>query len=677
MLNRRVINRGRLKKGAIILTSKKFYPIFFCLALLSGVTEAQTPDELLFRSAISVQFDSTKLSNLDKLIASYPHSKFLGEAYGARFSVLLTLHSDSAAFFSLHQYLATRDTQNLPVALQNVAMELGYRKKYPDSALVLLDSSIAIFEKRYRRISPAFFNTRASLLLLLGKFKEAESTQREAIASLQRASKFDPRYSGYYAQLGLIERETQPGLAGLLDYVHACFVSPQPQIEYGDLDSLIMLTVKDSAKVVRVRDSLFECVGNEYFHENGGDSVRAKGFVAACYSRNHVLPSCALQLARTAYDEAQSRSLEGRCDAAFALGVVFFNEENFSEAERYLNEALRTMLPYQTELYLALGTAEEKLGEKTEAFNTYLEGVTVGRPLSLMRPLQALQKELYPHASLDSLIGAAQRKLVDFFPDKYKRPESVEDNPNRKIVLAELFTGSECRPCEAADIAYDKLLERYETSDLTLLEYHLHIPRPDPMANPDAESRSNFYGVSSTPTSVIDGVHIEKSGGQSIAAKTKFAVYADEIDQSLMQRAHAIVKISTHIRRNRISLAVSASVNNPRKSLRLRVVLAEDNIHYVGANGISNHRFVVRKMLRGAGGVAFSRKGRAVVKDAFSVSSVENQLESYLERFEQRAGEVFKEKKSEVDPTRLYIIAFVQDNATHAILQSAIERVKR
>ena len=297
-----------------------------------------------------------------------------------------------------------------------------------------------------------------------------------------------------------------------------------------------------------------------------------------------------------------------------------------------------------------------------------------------MRPLQALQKELIPHTSLDSLISAAQRKLVDFFPEKYQRPESMEGLPNQRVVLAELFTGSECRPCQAADIAYDKLLDRYERSELVVVEYHLHIPRPDPMANADGESRSMYYGVNSTPTSIIDGTEVINSGGQGFSAKSKFAAYADQIDHALTDPAQASVKISARIRRSKISFAVSASLTKLRKSARLRVLLVEDQIRYTGANGISEHRFVVRKTIRGAAGVAFSANGRAAMKDAFIVSSVEDQLEKYLVDYEARAGHpggVFKEKKSELDPNRLYLVAFVQDNSTHSVLQSTILKVKR
>ena len=43
----------------------------------------------------------------------------------------------------------------------------------------------------------------------------------------------------------------------------------------------------------------------------------------------------------------------------------------------------------------------------------------------------------------------------------------------------------------------------------------------------------------------------------------------------------------------------------------------------------------------------------------------------------QKPGTTFKEKKFEIDPKQLYIVAFVQDDASRAILQSTIVKVNR
>jgi tetratricopeptide (TPR) repeat protein len=657
----------------------KFVRNVVCCFLIPVCLYGQLSDTQLFRSAISASSDTAKLATLDRLIAEYPQSRILGEAYRARFSVLLSLHRDSAAFYAAHRYLAAKDSVNLQGALQEIALELAFRKEYADTALKFVDSAISIYSEKHNGPTSLLLYTKATALIILKRFSEAEAVQQGAMRLLPPSALFDPQYGSYYSLLGLIQLETHRGVEGLEQYVRASFVSRQPSTDYSGLDSLFHSRLKDSTVAAHVRDSLFERVGNEYLRAVR-DTTRAKSFIAESFSRNKVFPGLALRFAREAYREAAARSFQDRCEAAGSLGVVLAYSGNNAEAERYLIEGEKTALPTATELFLALGSVQEKMGKKNEAFDTYLYGLTMGKPTALVKPLLLLQKEIYPHASLDSLISAAQRRWVDFFPEKYERPDSLDELPNQKVVFAELFTGAECRPCQAADIAYNKLLERYDRSALVVLEYHLHIPRPDPLTNGDTELRSKYYDVNSTPTSIIDGTDITVSGGPGFAARAKFAGYADDIDRTLNLPAKASIKMSAKIRRNRISFAVSASVGAVRKTYKLRVALAEDEIRYQGGNGISEHRFVVRKMIRGAGGISFVKNGRAAIKDAFTVSSVEDQLEKYLVKYEKNEGKpggVFKERKSELDPKQLFIVAFVQDDANHRILQSSIIKVKR
>ena len=54
-----------------------------------------------------------------------------------------------------------------------------------------------------------------------------------------------------------------------------------------------------------------------------------------------------------------------------------------------------------------------------------------------------------------------------------------------RLVLAEVFTGAGCPPCVGADLAFDAAMERYSPKDVAVVMYHEHVPRPDPMTNPD------------------------------------------------------------------------------------------------------------------------------------------------------------------------------------------------
>ena len=69
-----------------------------------------------------------------------------------------------------------------------------------------------------------------------------------------------------------------------------------------------------------------------------------------------------------------------------------------------------------------------------------------------------------------------------------------------RVVLVELFTGTQCPPCVATDVAFDALLKTYKPGQVALLQYHLHIPRPDPLTTADAEARGRrYYGDAIDP----------------------------------------------------------------------------------------------------------------------------------------------------------------------------------
>jgi hypothetical protein len=80
-----------------------------------------------------------------------------------------------------------------------------------------------------------------------------------------------------------------------------------------------------------------------------------------------------------------------------------------------------------------------------------------------------------------------------------------------RAVLVELFTGAQCPPCVASDMAFDGLEKTYQPGEVVLLQYHLHIPGPDPMANLDTDGRFDFYAdlyakkVRGTPTNLFNG----------------------------------------------------------------------------------------------------------------------------------------------------------------------------
>src|SRR5262249_30169554 len=86
----------------------------------------------------------------------------------------------------------------------------------------------------------------------------------------------------------------------------------------------------------------------------------------------------------------------------------------------------------------------------------------------------------------------AVKAKAEAIPPVTPTPFAGRKGKSQRVVLVELFTGAQCPPCVAADLAFDGLQKTYKPTEVVLLQYHLHIPRPDPLTNADTEERAAF-----------------------------------------------------------------------------------------------------------------------------------------------------------------------------------------
>lgn len=130
------------------------------------------------------------------------------------------------------------------------------------------------------------------------------------------------------------------------------------------------------------------------------------------------------------------------------------------------------------------------------------------------------------------------KTMPPFKADEYKG----RTGKSNRAVLVELFTGSECGPCVAVDLAFDSLGRTYKPSDVILLQYHAHIPAPDPLVSKDGEARMDFYNKKddekSTPQIYLNGQPDKTGGGGAPRmAKLKYTAYREAIDELLEKPA--------------------------------------------------------------------------------------------------------------------------------------------
>ncbi|HMF14603.1 MAG TPA: hypothetical protein VKE94_19945, partial [Gemmataceae bacterium] len=330
---------------------------------------------------------------------------------------------------------------------------------------------------------------------------------------------------------------------------------------------------------------------------------------------------------------------------------------------------------------LAYAQRAERLLEPKDA------AVTKKRVLS--RLARALEKSGKPDeskevqarvAKLDTEVKAEEAKLEAQADEEYLKkmppfkaePFAGRKSKSNRAVLAELFTGAQCPPCVAADLAFDGLAKTYKPTDVVLLQYHTHIPRADPLTNLDTEDRLEYYKdeIEGTPALLLDGKLGHGEGGGIGDSEKVYEKYRKLIDALLEKPARASLELSAVRRGKKIEINAEASeVTNPSEDVRLRFVLVEENARYVGSNGIRFHHHVVRAMPGGEKGYPLKQK---TTRQAASVDldELKKQLTQYVNAVAKKSQATFPEPEQILALKNLRVVAFVQNDKTKEVLQA-------
>jgi len=263
-------------------------------------------------------------------------------------------------------------------------------------------------------------------------------------------------------------------------------------------------------------------------------------------------------------------------------------------------------------------------------------------------------------------------KVPPFKPEHYAGRKDPEQN---RVVMFELFTGAQCPPCVAADVAFDALLSTYKPTELVTLQYHLHIPGPDPLTNPDSVARSQYYSVGGTPSTYFNGVTAAGGGGGMPQSEGKYRQFRQEIDKQLAGAKSAKIELQVTRSGDKILVKATAQVegrddakDDDESKLHLRVALTEEAIRYVGGNQLRFHHHVVRGFPGGVEGKALTA-GEGNVELTIDLDEVRDGLGKYLDDFAKGSG--FPASLPKLDFKGLAVVAFVQDDADKRILHAA------
>jgi thiol-disulfide isomerase/thioredoxin len=275
-------------------------------------------------------------------------------------------------------------------------------------------------------------------------------------------------------------------------------------------------------------------------------------------------------------------------------------------------------------------------------------------------------------AQLAKLEARDYAEYVKTFPFKFT-PYAGRKGKSDRTVLVELFTGAECPPCVAVDLAFDGLMKTFKPTDVVLLQYHIHVPGPDPLTSPDGMKRTEeFYGdqIRGAPTVFVSGKLGPAGGGPASAAEKKYQGIREQIEAELEKPA-AVKLALTVAKAEKGGYTAKATVSDletPGEKVMLRFALAEERVRYTGGNGIRYHHMVVRSMPGGIKGFPLTNKS-AEQTVSFDPNELKKELRKYLEDFA-RTEEPFPRADRPLALKNLKLIAFVQNDATKEILQA-------
>ena len=337
-----------------------------------------------------------------------------------------------------------------------------------------------------------------------------------------------------------------------------------------------------------------------------------------------------------------------------------------------LLEALRGQKPYAAIAVETARRVSKQIDAKTpidtqlQILSTVAEVLRKGDQKDEAKTLETRIEKLEGQAYSDFHKQASSFKTEKFAGRKVK---------SSRAVLVELFTGAQCPPCVAADMAFDGLEKTYAPGEVVLLQYHMHIPRPEPLSNADAEARFEFYAqmhpkkVRGTPAGLFNGRPDVAGGGSKDEAPEVYKEYTTWINKLLDMPP--TVKLSATATRKDDKIAIFAKVQDldkPGDKVRQRLALVEDWVRYKGSNGLQYHHRVVRAMPGGVKGFVLKVKDDEVMASV-DLDVLRKGLNKYLD-------EDYPEGPRPMRLRNLHVVAFVQDDTTTEVLQAIDVAVK-
>ncbi len=174
----------------------------------------------------------------------------------------------------------------------------------------------------------------------------------------------------------------------------------------------------------------------------------------------------------------------------------------------------------------------------------------------------------------------------------------IEGGRDRKMVLVEIGTGTDCQYCPGSAMGADELIEN--DHDVAIIEYHSYNDS-DPYNTPEAATRASFYNITDYPTAVFDGGN-EVVGGSP--TQSMYSSYYPIVDDRITTPSLFYLELGASTPNGTdfyVGITAVKIYDIEEIDFNVHLVLTESNIEY-NWMGMSELNYVCRNMYPGPHG---------------------------------------------------------------------------
>jgi tetratricopeptide (TPR) repeat protein len=649
--------------------------IIFPLIIVSQIL-AQNDDQNAFKEISSISNPDKQIEALQNFVSKYPKSDYLLQAYFELVNLYADKKDEANALKYGDMFINTYPEAARMNAYNSIAYSLAEKKIGLKTAADYAQKAVDLAKNGNPRMLNMILDTQALVLYDLGNADSALVLEREAF----KGNEDDPSFLYY---LSMYEAATGHTNDALMHSASAILLG-DPGKAAEKFNEWLKKAKPTEKEQTELKNKIATTVAENYLKDSEEkDNLLKKSNAAAFLAKMGVDLKKNEKIANDAVKSAgKNTSLENLLTLKSNVAIVHSAMGENKKAIEELNSVKDLASPYDGDFWFTLGKAYESIGNKDEVLNSYIQGlVAYENPKIKAAVDEFMARNKIDPNTLKTRINKEKEQMLNFKPGKYDKKNSTG-----RVVLAELFTGAECPPCVAADKAFDMLSEFYPRKDVVILEYHLHIPGPDPMTNPETFKRYRYYGGNfGTPTVFFNGGNQITSGGADFVAPNRFNVYEHIINQDLKEKpGYDITGTAKLDKNNSVKVNIDLKkLDSKDKNLSVHIALVEKSIAYVGGNGISKHMFVVRDLANGPDGEEFDPyKNNEKITRIFDLANIENGIKSYLDNPTKDPSwrgnfTGWKARPDNIDHNNLAVVVWVQDNNTKNIQQAFYANVTK